>query len=91
MNINEASTHLGIPVAQLKSWAAQRAVGFNQSGPAYIGHWRKPEYNQQDLDEWKENKIRAILSATSSANALIGEITDKFSKGNRGGGEADPY
>lgn len=57
MTLHEASTHLGIPVAQLKSWAAQRAVGFI-TGPEYIGHWRKPEYNKDELDNWRNNLAR---------------------------------
>lgn len=47
----EAAEQYGIPAAQLKRWAAQKAVGF-QAGPKFVGSWLHPKYRAEDLDEW---------------------------------------
>lgn len=58
LTCEEAAEALGIPRAQLRRWAAQRAVGF-EAGPKYAGrNWFEPEYREIDLEAWLEPSQR---------------------------------
>lgn len=52
LSVKQAAALLGVPIAQLLRWAAQREAGLI-AGPPFIGSWMQPRYDAKELAAWR--------------------------------------